>query len=147
MLEADDLLWRALVSQARAQRKLGKTDESLGAARAANAAVERMAAEALRRPGHAIPRDTTAAYATAAILPAEAGDAAAAWVTAEEMRAHALRTALAINERDISRGMTDDERTAERRRPPKSLPFSRSATARRGCRSRTPRGWRAWTLP
>ena len=114
VLEADDLLWRALVAQARAQRKLGKKDESLGTARAAVAAVQAMAREALQRPGHAVPRDTTAAYSTAAILQAEAGDAAAAWITAEEMRAHALRAAIATNEREIARGMTADERAAER---------------------------------
>lgn len=114
VLEADDLLWRALVAQARAQRKLGKKDEALGAARAAVAAVQRMAAGALQRPGHAVPRDTTAAFATAGTLQAEAGDAAAAWGTAEEMRAHALRAAVATNERDIARGMNDSERTAER---------------------------------
>ena len=115
VLEADDLLWRALVAQARAQRKLGKKEESLGAARAAVAAVQTMAREALQRPGHAVPRDTTAAYATAAILQAEAGDAAAAWTTAEEMRSHALRAAIATNEREIARGMTADERAAERK--------------------------------
>lgn len=114
VLEADDLLWRALVAQARAQRKLGKKAESLGAAKAAVSAVQRMAAAALQRPGHAVPRDTTAAFATAVVLHAEHGDAAAAWTTAEAMRAHALRAALAVNERDIARGMTDEEKGAER---------------------------------
>ncbi|HJR59572.1 MAG TPA: tetratricopeptide repeat protein [Vicinamibacterales bacterium] len=114
-LASDDVLWRALVSEARAERKLGRPAPALGAARAALLAVRRMSAAALERPGHAVPRDTTAAYATTAVLQAEAGDAAAAFQTAEEMRAHALRISLAANERDIARGMTEDERAVERK--------------------------------
>lgn len=113
-LASDDLLWRALVSQARAERKLEKPVESLGTAKAALLAVQRMAGAALDRPGTAVPRDTTAAYATVAILQAEANDAAGALATAEAMRAHSLRIALAANERDIARGMTDEERASER---------------------------------
>jgi tetratricopeptide (TPR) repeat protein/CHAT domain-containing protein len=114
VLDADDLLWRALVAQARAQRKLGKKEEALGAARAALTAVQHMAAVSLDRPGTAVPRDTATAYATAAVLYAESGDAERAWTAAEEMRAHALRTALAANERDIARGMSDGDRASER---------------------------------
>ena len=113
-LASDDLLWRALVSQARAERKLGKPVEALGTARAALLAVRRMAAAALDRPDHAVPHDTTAAYATLAVLQAEVGDGAGVFATAEEMRAHALRISLASNERDIARGMTAEERDAER---------------------------------
>jgi tetratricopeptide (TPR) repeat protein len=114
-LDADDVLWRALIAQARAQRRLGKKAESLGAARAAVSAVERMAAAALRRPGDAAPRDTAAAFATTVLLHAELGDAAAAWNAAEAMRAHALRAVLAPNERNITRGMTEDEKATERK--------------------------------
>ena len=56
-LEDDDLLWRALVSQARAERKLEKPAEALGTARAAVLAVRRLAAKALDRPGQAVPRE------------------------------------------------------------------------------------------
>ena len=115
VLDADDLLWRALVAQSRAQRKLGQKAESLGAARAAITAVQHMAAAALERPGTPVPRDTATAYTTAAVLHAEAGDAENAWRTAEEMRVHALRVALAANERDIARGMSDEERATERK--------------------------------
>ena len=113
-LASDDLLWRALVSAARAERKLGRPVEALGTARAALAAVERMSVAALERPGQAVPRDTTAVYATTAVLQAEAGDAEAAFVTSERMRAHSLRIALAKHERDIARGMNEAERDEER---------------------------------
>ena len=49
-----------------------------------------------------------------ALLQAEDGDAAAAFESAERMRAHDLRVLLAPGERDISRGMTDVEREEER---------------------------------
>lgn len=113
-LDSDDILWRALVAVARAERKLLRAESALGSARAAVSAVSRMAAAAVNRPGQAAPRDTTAAFAMLAVLQAEAGDGRAAFTTAEMMRSHALRIALASSERDISRGMTDDERATER---------------------------------
>ena len=114
-LQSDDLLWRALVAEARAERKLKRSDSAMGAAVAALLAVERMSAAALDRPGHAVSHDTTAAYATVAVMQAEAGDAAGAFATAERMRAHALRAWLAPHEREIARGMTAGEREEERR--------------------------------
>lgn len=113
-LGTDDLLWRALVSQSRAQRKLTRAQDAFKSAKDAVLAVRRMADASLLRPGHAIARDTSAAYAHLAIVQVEAGDAAGAWETVEEMRAKALRNALAPNEREISRGMTDEERETER---------------------------------
>lgn len=113
-LGVDDLFWRALVSQSRAQRKLKRPEDALGAAKAALGTVRKMAESALRRPGFAISRDVSVAHATVAILQAEAGHAVAAWDVVEEMRALTLRNALASNEREISRGMTDDERATER---------------------------------
>ncbi|CAN5671215.1 hypothetical protein BH18ACI5_BH18ACI5_21240 [soil metagenome] len=113
-LNNDDVLWRALVSQARAQRSLKRAADAAGSVLAAVAAVQRMAAQALIRPGDPIPRDTASAYVTAAILQAESGDAAAALATVEQMRAHAVRVALAINERDIAGGLTESERDQER---------------------------------
>jgi len=110
----DDLLWRALVSLSRAQRLLKRPDDALGTAQAAVLAVRQMAQNALRRPGFAIPRDVTLAYATVALLHAEAGVATAAWDAVEEMRAQALRITLAAHEREISPGMTDEERDTER---------------------------------
>jgi CHAT domain-containing protein len=113
-LGSDDLRWRALVSFSRAQRKLERSADALETARTAVTTVRKMADAALARPAFATPRDVTLAYANLAILHAEAGDAAAAWDAVEEMRARALRNALASNEREISRGMTDEERAAER---------------------------------
>lgn len=114
-LETDDVLWRALVSAARAERKLGEPALALGSARAAVLAVERMAAAALDRPGHAAPGDSAAAYAALAVLHAEQGDAHASFNSLETMRAHMLRAALAGSERDIARGMTSEERADEHR--------------------------------
>jgi tetratricopeptide (TPR) repeat protein len=114
-LKNDDVLWRALLAEARAERKLGKAESALGAAKAAVLAVERLAAAALDRPGRAAPRDAASAYAVTALLQAEAGDAAAALDAAERMRAHGLRAWLAPHEREIARGMTAGERDEERR--------------------------------
>lgn len=113
-LAKDDLLWRAFVAQARAQRNLKRPADALGSAGQALAAVRRMAAQSLQRSGEAVPRDTTGAFLTAAILQAEAGDPKAAFDTIEQMRAHALRTALAAHERDIASGMSGEERAEER---------------------------------
>lgn len=113
-MDSDDVLWRALVAQARAERKLGRTTDALGAARAAVLAVRRLAAGALERPLHPVSRDTTAAYAMLAVLQADGGDASAAFDTAEELRAHALRLWLAPHEREIAHGMTADEKEEER---------------------------------
>jgi tetratricopeptide (TPR) repeat protein len=110
----DDVLWRALVSQARAQRSLKRAADAAAAAAAAVSAVQRIAAQSLVRPGDPVSRDTSAAYVTHAILQAEAGDVGAALQTVEQMRVHALRVALAINERDIAGGLTDVERNDER---------------------------------
>ena len=113
-LESEDLLWRALVAVSRAERKLARPLDALNSARAAVATVERIAAAALARPGQAAPRDGVSAYAVLAVLQSEQGDGAGAFATAEAMRAHALRTALAPYEREISREMTDEERVTER---------------------------------
>ncbi len=114
-LNSDDVLWRALVSAARSERKLRKPELALGSARAAVLAVERMAAVALERPGQAAPGDSAAAYALLAVLQAELGDASAAFNSIEAMHAHSLRAALAGSEREIARGMTSEERAEEHR--------------------------------
>ena len=127
-LGADDLLWRALVSLSRAQRKLKQTDEAIGTARAAVLAVRGIAEAAAKRPGHATPRDVTIAYANVAILHAEAGNATAAWDVIEEMRVRALRNALASNERDIS--PRDDRRGTHRRAHARGRPDGPSLSTR-----------------
>jgi len=114
-LETDDVLWRALVSVARTERKLAKPDLALGSARAAVQTVVRMATAAFDRPGQAAPADSATAYAALAVIQAEQGDAAAAFNTVETMRAHSLRVVLAGSERDIARGMTNEERAEEHR--------------------------------
>jgi tetratricopeptide (TPR) repeat protein/CHAT domain-containing protein len=111
----DDVVWRASVAEARAFRQLGNATSALAAARAAVAAVQRLAENSLDQPGELVAADSVTAYAMLAILQAEAGDAAGAFATAEQRRTHALRVALAANERDIARGMTADERGEERR--------------------------------
>ena len=114
IIESDDMLWRALTAEARAVRKVGDTARALGVARAAIAALDRMQAASLDRPGTSLTPDASGAFATFAVLQAESGDAVGAFATAERLRALDIRAGLATNEREISRGMTDDERAAER---------------------------------
>ena len=113
-LTLDDVLWRALIAEARALRKGGKPKEALAAARAAAGVVEQMQAAALAKPATAVPSDAPTVFATLAILQAENGDPAAAWASATTMRAAELRIALAVNERAIARGMSAEEREQER---------------------------------
>jgi tetratricopeptide (TPR) repeat protein/CHAT domain-containing protein len=113
-LSLDDVLWRALTAEARALRKGTRTREALAAARAAAGVVERMHAAALEKPATAIPSDAPRVFATLAILQAENGDPVAAWASVTTMRAAELRFALAVNEREIARGMSADEREQER---------------------------------
>ena len=113
-LKNDDVLWRALTAQASGLRRLRQRDKAIAAATDAVAAVGRLVDVARNRPSAPVPRDSSAAFATLALLQAEAGDAAAAFDTVERMRAHDLRMTLAPGERDISRGMTDEEREEER---------------------------------
>jgi tetratricopeptide (TPR) repeat protein len=113
-LSLDDVLWRALIAEARAFEQSGSAGRAIASARAAIYAIDEMRETARLRPGSPLPRDTAAAFATLVRLQAAAGDAAAAFDTSERMRVHALRAALAPNERDISRGMTTDEKSEER---------------------------------
>ena len=112
-LDSDELVWRALVAEARALRRLGDRDSALAAARAAAAALDRQVERARTRPASPVSRDSTAVFATLAVLQAEAGDAPAAFETAERMRVHDLRIGLARVEREIARGMTAAEREEE----------------------------------
>jgi tetratricopeptide (TPR) repeat protein/CHAT domain-containing protein len=114
VIENDDVLWRALTAEARAVRKSDDTERALGIAGAAVAAVERLQALALDRPGASVPADAAAALTTFAILQAATGDAAGAFATSEKLRSLDIRAGLATNEREITRGMTADEREEER---------------------------------
>ena len=113
-LPNDDVLWRALVAEAEALRHLRERPKAIAAATDAGAAVDRLLEIAKIRPSAPVARDSSSAFATLALLQAEDGDAAAAFESAERMRAHDLRVLLAPGERDISRGMTDVERDTER---------------------------------
>jgi CHAT domain-containing protein/tetratricopeptide (TPR) repeat protein len=113
-LGRDDVVWRALVAQSRALRRMPDRARALSTATAAATIVDRMAEAALDRP-NAPAADADSAYALLAVLQADAGDAPGAFATIERRRTHALRAALAINERDIARGMTSTERDEERR--------------------------------
>jgi tetratricopeptide (TPR) repeat protein/CHAT domain-containing protein len=110
----DDVLWRAHVAEAAAFRRLRDRPKAIIAATGAVAAVDRLLEIAKTRPSAPVARDSSAAFAVLALLQAEDGDAAAAFESAERMRAHDLRVLLAPGERDISRGMTDREREEER---------------------------------
>ena len=113
-LENDDIMWRALTAEARAVRKLGDGERALGTARAAVGVLDRMQAAALDKPATSLPGDATGAVATYAVLLAERGDARGAFEASERMRAIDLRASLAVNERDIARGMSASEREEER---------------------------------
>jgi tetratricopeptide (TPR) repeat protein len=114
VLSNDDLRWRALTAEARALRRAGAREQALGAARAAIYAVDQLQETARVRPGNPVPRDSAGAFAILAVLQAEAGDAAAAFETIERLRIHDLRTVLGPAEREITRGMTPEERDEER---------------------------------
>jgi tetratricopeptide (TPR) repeat protein len=113
-LEADDVLWRALTAEARAIRRLGDRVRALGVARAAMGVLDRLEAIANDKPGSSLTKEAAAAMATFAVLQAETGDPSGAFATSERLRAVEIRAAIAGNERDISRGMTDEERAEER---------------------------------
>ena len=110
----EDVVWRALAANARAERRLTNSTAALAASKDAVSHVERMAQRAFDGLGDQPSADSAGAYAFLAILQAEANDPVAAFATVERQRVHALRVALARNERDIARGMTPAEREAER---------------------------------
>ena len=112
-LENDDVLWRALTAEARALRRKG-SGLAIGTARAAAGIVERMHRAAMEKPSASIPSDATTAFATLAVLQAAAGNHLGAWESAARLRTIALRSSLALNERDITRGMTAAEREHEK---------------------------------
>jgi tetratricopeptide (TPR) repeat protein len=114
-LKNDDVLWRAQVAEAEALRRLRERPQAIAAATAAVAAVDRLLEVAKVRPSAPVARDSSSAFAMLALLQAEDGDAAAAFESAERMRTHDLRLLLAPGERDIFRGMTDQEREEERK--------------------------------
>jgi hypothetical protein len=114
-LKKDDVLWRAFVAEARAQRRLEKADLAMEAAKSAVAVVERLASGFEESPVEPVAADTVGAFTMLAVLQAENGDAGNAFRTIERRHAHALRLALAPSEREIHRGMTGAERDEERR--------------------------------
>jgi CHAT domain-containing protein len=113
-LGSDDMLWRALTAEARAVRKIGDVPRALGVARASVAVLDRLQAEALDKPGSSLTAEAAGALATFAVLQAESGQAAGAFATSERLRTIEIRAGLATNERDIARGMTEEERAEER---------------------------------
>lgn len=110
----DDVVWRALLANARAQRLAGNPLAGLKAAKDAVGRVEHMAQRAFDGVVEQPSPDTSGAYAFLAVLQAEANDLRAAFATVERLRVHSLRLVLARNERDIARGMTTEDRDAER---------------------------------
>jgi tetratricopeptide (TPR) repeat protein/CHAT domain-containing protein len=110
----DDVVWRAHVARSRALRRIPDAVRAMAAALEAVAVVDRIARASLDRPNEPMPADTEGAYALLAVLQAGAGQAREAFATVERRRVHSLRVALAVNERDIARGMTVAEREDER---------------------------------
>jgi tetratricopeptide (TPR) repeat protein len=114
-LGTDDVLWRALLAEARAIRRAGQTTRALGTIRRAVNVVDRMADAARDRPGSSVPADASEVLGLLAMLEADTGHAEAAFAAIEGMRALERRARLAPVEREIARGMTGEEREAERR--------------------------------
>ena len=114
-IENEDIMWRALTAEARAVRKLGDGPRALGTARAAVVILDRMEEAARDKPAASLSADAIGALATFAVLLAEQGDARGAMAASERMRSIDLRASLAVNERDIARGMSAEEREEERR--------------------------------
>ncbi|MBW8896111.1 MAG: CHAT domain-containing protein, partial [Acidobacteria bacterium] len=110
----DDVVWRALVACARAERRSMNATAAMVDAKEAVSRVDMLAERAIDGLNDQPSADSTGAYALLAVLQAEANDAAGAFATLERRRAHALRLELARNERDIVRGMTQAERDGER---------------------------------
>lgn len=110
----DDVVWRALLSESRALRKLGEAEPALATAGAAIDAVNKLIDASRTRPANPVPRDTASVFATVAVLQAIRGYPAAAFDAVEQMRVHDLRLGLAPAERDIAKGMTPEEREEER---------------------------------
>jgi tetratricopeptide (TPR) repeat protein len=113
VLGEDDVVWRALVANSRAQRRLTNSPAALTAAKTAVAHVERMVQRASDGVGDQPSLDSAGAYALLGLLQAEANEPANAFATIERQRVHSLRLRLVRNERDIARGMTPAERDAE----------------------------------
>ena len=114
-LGSDDVLWRALLAESRVARK-SSTGGAISACRAAAGVVQRMHDEALQKPATAIPADAPSAFAALAVLHALSGEHEQAWRSAVRMRDLDVRAALAVNEREIARGLAPEEREEERAR-------------------------------
>lgn len=112
-LGSDDVLWRALLAESRVARR-SPAGGAIAASRAAAAVVQRMHDEALQKPATAIPADAPSAFAALAVLHALSGEHEQAWRSAVRMRDLDLRAALAVNEREMARGLAPEEREEER---------------------------------
>lgn len=111
---AYDVVWRALLAEARAQRALKAPEAAMTAVAAAVKIVDEMARVSLEQPTKRMSPDAASAHIFYALVQAEAGDPAAAFESVERGQAYALRVALAPHDREIARGMTAEEREAER---------------------------------
>ena len=114
-LHNDDLAWRAHVRAGDALRRLTRLDEAQTEYDGAIAIIQQILPRAATSADVRTElEDSASAWAGLAFTLADQGDAEAAWLAAEQRRSHVLRVMLAPFERDITRGMTPDEITAER---------------------------------
>lgn len=113
-VKSEDLAWRAAVRSGEALRKLDRLDAALREFERAIVSIERLAAELPINPdARGQLDDSASAWTGLAITLAAAGDAPGALAAAESRRAHVRRVQLAAFQRDITRGMTADEKTDE----------------------------------
>ncbi|HVP71700.1 MAG TPA: tetratricopeptide repeat protein, partial [Gemmatimonadaceae bacterium] len=113
-LKNQDLSWRGSVRAGEALTGLAKLDEARASFESAIAVIERLALDAPVDPdARAELSDSATAWAGLAVARAKGSDARGALAAAEARRAHVRRMHLAAFQSDITRGESEDERTAE----------------------------------
>jgi tetratricopeptide (TPR) repeat protein len=113
-LKSDDLSWRGSVRAGEALTKLDKLDEARASFASAIEVINRLALEAPVNPDvRGQLNDSATAWGGLAVALAKGGDARGALAAAEAKRAHVRRMHLAAFQSDITRGESDEERTAE----------------------------------
>ena len=114
IVKSADLAWRADVRVGDVLRKLARNDEAREAFQTAITTIDRLAAEAPVNPeARRQLEDSASAWSGLALMLAAQGDAPGALAAVEARHAHIRRVQLGGFQRDITRGMTADERTDE----------------------------------
>jgi tetratricopeptide (TPR) repeat protein len=114
-IRSADLTWRAGVRAGDALRRLDRLDEAEREYSGAVGVIETIVPDAATSSdARTALEDSASAWAGLAFTRAARGDADGALLAAEQRRSHILRVMLAPFARDITRGMTPEETSAER---------------------------------